>query len=74
MKAAPALDPPVTFNISHDSSLVVMACASREDGSGQGPLIGVDVMQVAVPARESFKPFVQFFGDQVSVVFPLSFS
>ncbi|KAK0468097.1 uncharacterized protein EV420DRAFT_1259606 [Desarmillaria tabescens] len=54
----PYLDPPVAFNISHDNGLVAMAFGP---GTTNPPSfsIGIDVMKVRIPGRESFRSFVE---------------
>lgn len=55
---------PVGFNITHDNSLIAMAFAP---GIYNPPAfsIGVDVMKVKIPGRETFASFVKTVGDQV---------
>jgi len=52
------------FNVSHDNALIAMAFAP---GSHNPPVfsIGIDIMKVRIPGRESFSSFVQTVGDQV---------
>lgn len=59
------LDPPIGFNVSHDSGMVVMAFA---EGRYDPPAyrIGVDVMQVKLPPRDTFRGFVHTVGDQLT--------
>jgi len=59
------LDPPMGFNVSHDSGMVVMAFA---EGRYDPPAyrIGVDVMEVKLPPRDTFRGFVHTVGDQLT--------
>ncbi|KAF8164978.1 4'-phosphopantetheinyl transferase superfamily [Crassisporium funariophilum] len=63
--AIPSLDPPIGYNITHDSGLIAMAFAP---GVQNGPAfsIGIDVMKVRIPGRESFSSFVETVGDQLT--------
>ncbi|KAK0206294.1 hypothetical protein DFS33DRAFT_1372650 [Desarmillaria ectypa] len=63
----PYLDPPVAFNISHDNGLVAMAFGP---GTANPPsfTVGIDVMKVRIPGRESFKSFVETVGDQLTLL------
>ncbi|KAK0498528.1 hypothetical protein EDD18DRAFT_1461547 [Armillaria luteobubalina] len=62
----PILDPPVAFNVSHDNGLVAMVFGP---GTANPPAytIGIDVMKVRIPGRESFRSFVETVGDQASL-------
>ncbi|TFK56063.1 4'-phosphopantetheinyl transferase [Heliocybe sulcata] len=59
------IDPPIGFNVSHDSGMVVMAFA---EGRCDPPAyrIGVDVMEVKLPPRDTFRGFVHTVGDQLT--------
>ncbi|KAI0316717.1 hypothetical protein OF83DRAFT_1084087 [Amylostereum chailletii] len=67
--------PRIAFNISHDAELVALAFA-QEDGeqggdAGAGPeaeagRVGVDVMCVRAPKRETFAAFVDMVGDTLT--------
>jgi phosphopantetheinyl transferase len=59
-QASPPLEPPLAFNVSHDSELVALAFA-RDARDG----VGVDVMRIAPPRRGSFASFVESVGDTV---------
>lgn len=61
----PDVNPPIAFNISHDSSLVAMAFGP---GSDDPPAfrIGVDVMKAALPRPEPFRKFVNTFKAQLT--------
>lgn len=67
IKTTPYLDPPVAFNISHDNGLVAMVFGP---GTANPPsfTIGIDVMKVRIPGRESFRSFVETVGDQASAI------
>ncbi|KXN87879.1 Aspartate--tRNA ligase, mitochondrial [Leucoagaricus sp. SymC.cos] len=61
---SPNLEPPLGFNITHDNALVAMAFSSRS----QNPpafSVGIDVMKLRVPGKESFPSFVRTVGDQI---------
>ncbi|KAF9468955.1 hypothetical protein BDZ94DRAFT_1293964, partial [Collybia nuda] len=63
----PGMDPPIAYNITHDNALVAMAFGP----SVQNPpafSIGIDVMKVRVPGRESFRSFVSTVDDQLTVL------
>ncbi|KAG6855061.1 hypothetical protein C0991_005990 [Blastosporella zonata] len=59
----PELDPPIAYNISHDNALVAMAFAP---GIHNPPAfsIGVDVMKVRIPGRDTLGSFVESISDQ----------
>ncbi|KDQ64818.1 hypothetical protein JAAARDRAFT_28459 [Jaapia argillacea MUCL 33604] len=59
------LDPSIAYNISHDNGLVAMAFTSGGHSASQ---VGVDVMQVKLPPRETFRNFVFSFKEQLTVV------
>jgi len=61
------LSPPTAYNITHDNGLVAMAFSS---GSHNPPAfsIGIDVMKVRVPGRDTFASFVESVGDQLTAV------
>jgi len=61
------VDPPVGFNVTHDSGMIVMAFAAGEHDP-PAYRIGVDVMQVKLPPRETFKNFVFTVGDQLTIL------
>lgn len=65
--AAPLVDPPIAYNITHDNGVVAMAVAP---GLHDPPAfrVGVDVMKLRVPGRESVRSFVNTVGDQVRLV------
>ncbi|KAF7301460.1 Ebony activating protein [Mycena indigotica] len=53
------IDPPIAFNVSHDNGLVVMASSTNSN-------IGIDVMKVSLPGRDTFISFVEAMGDQLT--------
>ncbi|KAF7985217.1 hypothetical protein HWV62_7850 [Athelia sp. TMB] len=59
------LDPPLAFNVSHDNALIAMAFGPGELDPPAYRL-GVDVMKVELPKRESFPAFVRIFSDQLT--------
>jgi len=61
----PELDPPLAFNVSHDNALVAMAFGPGEHDPPAYRL-GVDIMKVELPKRESFPTFVRIFSDQLT--------
>ncbi|KAK0242513.1 hypothetical protein EDD85DRAFT_292752 [Armillaria nabsnona] len=64
---SPYLDPPVAFNVSHDNGLVAMVFGP---GTANPPsfTIGIDVMKIRIPGRESFRSFVETVGDQLTAL------
>ncbi|KAF9008693.1 4'-phosphopantetheinyl transferase superfamily [Cyathus striatus] len=61
----PPLDPPVGFNLSHDNGLIAL---SFSPGVYIPPAfgIGVDIMKVHIPGRETFISFVETMKDQLT--------
>ncbi|KAF8076164.1 hypothetical protein FPV67DRAFT_1712452 [Lyophyllum atratum] len=59
------LDPPIAYNISHDNALVVMGFAP---GIHNPPAfsVGVDVMKVRIPGRDTLASFINSVGDQLT--------
>jgi 4'-phosphopantetheinyl transferase len=64
-QVAPDLDPPIEYNITHDNDLVAMAFTSGDQQRSSN--IGIDVMKVRIPGRESFASFAETVGDQVGI-------
>jgi hypothetical protein len=58
----PVLDPPIAYNIAHDSSLVVMAFQRNARNSLE---IGADVMRVALPKGVTLSSFIDILTEQV---------
>ncbi|CAE6539362.1 unnamed protein product [Rhizoctonia solani] len=50
---------PLTYNVTHDSNMVAVAC-------GSGEPVGIDVMRVALPRRTSMNEFVEFVSEQLT--------
>lgn len=67
VQTTPGVEPPIGYNVTHDNGVVAMAFAP---GSHNPPAysIGVDVMKVRLPGRESFVSFVETVGDQVKYI------
>jgi phosphopantetheinyl transferase len=65
-KKAEGLDPPIAYNVSHDNALVVMAFAPGIHGA-PAYNIGVDIMKVRIPGRDTFASFVHTVRDQVNL-------
>ncbi|KAI0049587.1 4'-phosphopantetheinyl transferase [Auriscalpium vulgare] len=61
----PGIVPPLGYNVSHDNDLVAMAFAPDEHGT-PAYRVGVDVMKVRPPRRESFASFVHTVGDTLT--------
>ncbi|KAG5654466.1 hypothetical protein H0H81_001965 [Sphagnurus paluster] len=61
----PGLDPPIAYNISHDNALIAMAFAP---GIHYPPAfsVGIDVMKVRIPGRDTFASFVESVRDQLT--------
>jgi len=57
----PGLDP-IEYSITHDNDLVAMAFTS----GAQQRCIGIDVMKVRIPGRESLTSFIEAVGDQLT--------
>lgn len=66
LKLEPKADPPIAFNITHDNGLIAMAFGP---GLQLPPAygIGVDVMKLSIPRRNSFKSFVEGVSDAVGL-------
>lgn len=58
-------NPPMAYNITHDNNVIAMVIAP---GVHRPPAfsIGIDVMKLRVPGRETFKSFVDAVGDQLT--------
>ncbi|CEL58141.1 L-aminoadipate-semialdehyde dehydrogenase-phosphopantetheinyl transferase OS=Mus musculus GN=Aasdhppt PE=2 SV=1 [Rhizoctonia solani AG-1 IB] len=50
---------PLTYNVTHDSDMVAIAC-------GSGESVGIDLMRVALPRRTSMNEFVDFVSEQLT--------
>ena len=64
-QVSPNLDPPLGFNVTHDNALVALAFSS-ESRNPPAFSVGIDVMKLRIPGKESFPSFVHTVGDQVS--------
>ncbi|OBZ76787.1 L-aminoadipate-semialdehyde dehydrogenase-phosphopantetheinyl transferase [Grifola frondosa] len=64
----PGLNPSIGYNITHDSGMIAMAYASGDDLYPDPPAyrIGVDVMKLQLPKRDTFHGFVNTVGDQLT--------
>ncbi|KIK65489.1 hypothetical protein GYMLUDRAFT_38964 [Collybiopsis luxurians FD-317 M1] len=61
----PDIQPPIAYNLSHDNGFVVMAFApGRTHPPAYG--LGVDVMQVRLPRRDSYRSFIDTFEEQLT--------
>ncbi|KAF8974589.1 4'-phosphopantetheinyl transferase superfamily [Flammula alnicola] len=63
--ATQILDPPIAYNITHDNNLIAVAVAP---GIQNPPAfsIGIDVMKLRIPGRETFRSFVDTVADQLT--------
>jgi 4'-phosphopantetheinyl transferase len=64
-QATIGVNPSIAYNVSHDNALVAMV-SSPNTHNPPAFTIGVDVMKVRIPGRETFAAFVETVGDQVS--------
>lgn len=64
MQVDQILDPPIAYNVTHDNNLIAMAVAS---GKLNPPAfnVGIDIMKIRVPGRETIRSFINTVGDQV---------
>ncbi|KAI9001245.1 hypothetical protein BD414DRAFT_474084 [Trametes punicea] len=62
------LETPVGFNITHDNGVVAMAYSVGADLYPDPPAyrIGIDVMLLQLPKRDTFPGFVEVFSDQLT--------
>jgi 4'-phosphopantetheinyl transferase len=67
LKKSAGLDPPIAYNISHDNALVAMAFAPGIYGA-PAYNIGIDVMKVRIPGRDTFASFVHTVGYLVNLI------
>ncbi|KAJ6629208.1 hypothetical protein B0H10DRAFT_1776901 [Mycena sp. CBHHK59/15] len=65
--ASHGVNPPIAYNITHDNGLVAMVSAANTHNPPAFS-IGVDVMKVRIPGRESFVSFVETVGDQLTTL------
>jgi len=59
------VDPPIAYNVTHDNGLIAIA-SSANIYNPPAFTIGVDVMKVRIPGRETFASFVETVGDQLT--------
>ncbi|KAH9844017.1 uncharacterized protein C8Q71DRAFT_793629 [Rhodofomes roseus] len=65
--ATEGIDPPIAYNITHDSGVVAMTWSSGEDLVGPPAYrLGIDVMKVHRPEHEAFANFLEAFSDQLT--------
>ncbi|KAI0370228.1 hypothetical protein BV20DRAFT_1043957 [Pilatotrama ljubarskyi] len=62
--------PPIGYNITHDNGIVAMAYSSGSALYPDPPAyrIGVDVMLLQLPRRDTFPGFVEVFSDQLTAL------
>ncbi|KAL6306674.1 hypothetical protein BKA93DRAFT_772305 [Sparassis latifolia] len=62
------LSHPIGYSITHDSGVIAMAFASGVDLHPDPPAyrVGVDIMRLQLPKRETFAGFVDIVGDQLT--------
>ncbi|TFK93921.1 hypothetical protein K466DRAFT_537224 [Polyporus arcularius HHB13444] len=62
------ITPPIGYNITHDNGVVAMAFSSGPDLYPDPPAyrIGVDVMLLQLPKRDTFPGFVEVFSEQLT--------
>ncbi|KAF5321092.1 hypothetical protein D9619_000959 [Psilocybe cf. subviscida] len=60
-----ASDPPIAYNVTHDNNLIAMAVAP---GKLNPPAfgVGIDIMKIRVPGRETIRSFINTVGDQLT--------
>ncbi|KAI0676921.1 hypothetical protein C8Q78DRAFT_1000210 [Trametes maxima] len=65
---ATPLDPPIGYNITHDNGVVAMVYSVGSDLYPDPPAyrIGIDVMLLQLPKRDTFPGFVETFADQLT--------
>ncbi|KAG8877577.1 copper chaperone of lysine biosynthesis protein [Tulasnella sp. 331] len=61
---SPVLDPPLSYNVTHDSGYVAMAFESKS--GNEGGKIGVDIMKTHIPAGETAASFTAVLSDQLT--------
>ena len=59
---------PLGYNITHDNGLIGMIFSTGEDLYPDPPAyqLGVDVMRLQPPHRQSLKEFIEIFTEQVT--------
>jgi len=61
----PGIDPPLGFNVTHDEGVIAMAFGTGDLGP-PAYNIGVDVMQLKVPPRTTFRELVDSVSSQLT--------
>jgi 4'-phosphopantetheinyl transferase len=63
-QASQTTNPPIAYNITHDNNLIAMAFGP---GLDKPPAfsIGIDVMKLRVPWKDTVNSFIEIVGDQV---------
>lgn len=61
------MNPPIGFNVTHDNGVVAMVYSEDGDLYPDPPVyrVGLDVMLLELPKRDTFPGFVEVFSDQV---------
>ncbi|KAI0722954.1 hypothetical protein C8Q76DRAFT_721089 [Earliella scabrosa] len=64
------IDPPIGYNITHDNGVVAMVHSSGSDLYPDPPAyrLGIDVMLLQLPKRDTFPGFVGIFSEQLTDV------
>ncbi|KAJ7276181.1 hypothetical protein B0H12DRAFT_1005311 [Mycena haematopus] len=65
--ASQGVDPSIAYNVSHDNGLIAMV-SSPNTHNPPAFTVGIDVMKVRIPGRESFTSFVETMGDQLTAL------
>ncbi|KAL7282154.1 hypothetical protein ACG7TL_003623 [Trametes sanguinea] len=62
------LDTPIGYNVTHDNGVIAMAYSTGADLYPDPPAyrVGVDVMLLQLPKRDTFSGFVEVFSDQLT--------
>ncbi|KAJ6539134.1 hypothetical protein B0H19DRAFT_1177320 [Mycena capillaripes] len=61
------VQPSIAYNVSHDNGLIVIV-SSPNTHNPPAFTIGIDVMKVRIPGRETFTSFVETVGDQLTAL------
>ncbi|KAF8901709.1 hypothetical protein CPB84DRAFT_1815148 [Gymnopilus junonius] len=59
------IDDPIAYNITHDNNLVAMAFAQGVQNPPAYSL-GIDIMKIKIPGRETLSSFIDVVGDQLT--------
>ncbi|TBU32066.1 hypothetical protein BD311DRAFT_655567 [Dichomitus squalens] len=64
------IEPPIGFNITHDNGVVAMAYSTGQDLYPDPPAyrVGLDIMRLQLPKRDTFPGFVEIFGEQLTAL------